>query len=274
MEASLEPFTEKTGIKVDVEVVGLGRAARPHPQRGRLGRGPGHHPGGHHAGAVLRRARRLRGPRRAASRTSAAPAPTPTGVWQTTQVVGQDGTWAVPWFTEARSIYYRKDVLEKAGVDPATAFADWDAFRATLQAIKDKVPGHPAVRHARQEGVRPRPPRDAVRVGRRRRGAVERQHASRRSTRPRRRRASTFFADLVTDGLADKSQLERDGTQVENQFKGGQIAVWIGGPWVLGVDRAHRRRELGPGGAQERRRWRRCRPARTATRSRSSAART
>ena len=63
------------------------------------------------------------------------------GVWNTTQVDGQDGTWAVPWFTEARSIYYRKDVLEKAGVDPATAFKDWDSFRATLQAIKDKVPG-------------------------------------------------------------------------------------------------------------------------------------
>ena len=27
--------------------------------------------------------------------------------------------------------------------------------------------------------------------------------------------------------------LERDGTQVENQFKGGRLAVWIGGPWVL-----------------------------------------
>jgi multiple sugar transport system substrate-binding protein len=38
----------------------------------------------------------------------------------------------------------------------------------------------------------------------------------------------------VVDGLADKAQLERDGTQVENQFKGGKIAVWMGGPWVLG----------------------------------------
>ena len=46
---------------------------------------------------------------------------------------------AAPWFTEARAIYYRKDVLEKAGVDPATAFTNWDNFRATLQAIKDKV---------------------------------------------------------------------------------------------------------------------------------------
>ena len=47
---------------------------------------------------------------------------------------------------------------------------------------------------------------------------------------------------LITAGLFDKSQLERDGTQVENQFKGGRLAVWIGGPWVLGsISRARRR---------------------------------
>jgi multiple sugar transport system substrate-binding protein len=43
-----------------------------------------------------------------------------------------------------------------------------------------------------------------------------------------------WMAGLITAGLYDKSQLERDGTQVENQFKGGKLAVWIGGPWVLG----------------------------------------
>ena len=42
-----------------------------------------------------------------------------------------------------------------------------------------------------------------------------------------------FVAQLVKKGLFDKSMLERDGTQVENQFKGGRLAVWIGGPWVL-----------------------------------------
>ena len=47
------------------------------------------------------------------------------------------------------------------------------------------------------------------------------------------------MADLLSSGLYDKSQLERDGTQVENQFKGGRLAVWMGGPWVLGsVERA------------------------------------
>src|SRR5215211_4515357 len=50
------------------------------------------------------------------------------GIWETTQVVGRDGTWAVPWFTEARTVLYRKDALEKEGVDPASAFTDLDAF--------------------------------------------------------------------------------------------------------------------------------------------------
>jgi hypothetical protein len=34
-----------------------------------------------------------------------------------------------------------RDVLEKAGVDAATAFTDLASFKATPQAIKAKVPG-------------------------------------------------------------------------------------------------------------------------------------
>jgi multiple sugar transport system substrate-binding protein len=153
-------------------------------------------------------------------------------VWQTTQVVGQDGTWSVPWFTEARSIYYRKDILEKAGVDEATAFESWDSFRATLEAIRDNVsniqpfgtPGKKAfdlVHHVMPFVW------DAG-------GEELTEDASQSAINsPEAVEGVRFFADLVNDGLADPSQLERDGTQVENQFKGGKIAVWMGGPWVL-----------------------------------------
>ncbi len=155
------------------------------------------------------------------------------GIWNTTQVEGQDGTWAVPWFTEARSIYYRKDVLEKAGVDPATAFADLDSFKATLQAIKDKVPdiepfGAPGKKaydlvHQVMPFVWDN-------------GGAELNEDASKSTinTPESQEGVEFMGDLITAGLFDKSQLERDGTQVENQFKGGRLAVWIGGPWVLG----------------------------------------
>jgi multiple sugar transport system substrate-binding protein len=160
------------------------------------------------------------------------------GIWQTTQLAGRDGTFAVPWFTEARAIYYRKDVLKKAGVDPATAFKDWDSLQQTLQTIKDKVPtiagkpispfGSPGKKafdlvHHVMPFVW-----DA--------GGAELSSDDKKSTidSPQAEQGVNFMAGLIQKGLYDKSMLERDGTQVENQFKGGRLAVWIGGPWVLG----------------------------------------
>src|ERR671915_968403 len=158
------------------------------------------------------------------------------GVWQTTQVSGRDGVYAVPWFTEARSIYYRKDLLEKAGVDPETAFTDWDAFKATLQKLRDSgavdneetyaygSPGKQAfdlVHHVMPFVW------DA--------GGAELSEDASTSTidSPEAAQGVGYFADLLQKGLYDKSQLQRDGTQVENQFKGGRIAVRIGGPWPI-----------------------------------------
>jgi multiple sugar transport system substrate-binding protein len=158
------------------------------------------------------------------------------GVWQTTQVSGQDGDYAVPWFTEARSIYYRKDLLKKAGIDPKTAFTDWDALRATLEKLKssgavdnDKtyafgLPGKKAfdlVHHVMPFVW------DA--------GGAELNSDATKSTinSSQSQQGVDFVADLIHDGLADPTALEKDGQQVEDSFKGGRLAVWIGGPWVL-----------------------------------------
>jgi multiple sugar transport system substrate-binding protein len=161
----------------------------------------------------------------------------PKGVWDTSQVQGQEGTWAAPWFTEARAIYYRKDVLEQAGIDPKTAFADWDSFRTTLETIKQKVPevdGKPI----QPFGTPGKKAFDLVHhvmpfvwsAG----GAELNEDASKSTiAEPQAQQGVKYFADLVKDGLADKAQLERDGTQVENQYKAGRLAVWMGGPWVL-----------------------------------------
>jgi multiple sugar transport system substrate-binding protein len=231
MEASLAPFTAKTGIKVNVEVVDWGVQLDRIRNAAVSGEGPDITQAGTTQVPFFAA---LGGFEDLSKRVediggSGAYA---DGVWKTTQVVGQDGDWAIPWFTEARSIYYRKDILQKAGVDPATAFKDWDSFRATLQAIKDKVPGiqpfgtpgkkaFDLVHHVMPFVW------DA--------GGAELSDDNSKSTinSPQAVTGVEFFANLVKDGLADKSQLERDGTQVENQFKGGKIAVWIGGPWVL-----------------------------------------
>jgi multiple sugar transport system substrate-binding protein len=231
MEAALAPFTQKTGIKVDVEVVDWGVQLDRIRNAAVSGEGPDitqagttqvpffAAPGGFQD--LSDRVNDIGGSSAYAD-----------GVWKTTQVVGQDGTWAIPWFTEARSMYYRKDILQKAGVDPATAFNTWDDFRNTLQAIKDKVPG------IQPFGTPGKKAFDLVHhvmpfvwdAG----GAeLSSDNSKSAINSPQAVTGVEFFAGLVEDGLADKSQLERDGTQVENQFKGGKIAVWIGGPWVL-----------------------------------------
>ena len=58
------------------------------------------------------------------------------GIWATTQLAGKPGVWSMPWFTEARTIYYRKDVYKRAGVNPQTAFKTWASFRAALLKLR------------------------------------------------------------------------------------------------------------------------------------------
>jgi multiple sugar transport system substrate-binding protein len=231
MEAALQPFTEETGIEVEVEVVDWGVQLDRIRNAAVSGEGPDVTQAGTTQVPFFAA---LGGFADLSDRVEdiGGQAAYPEGVWQTTQVVGQDGVWAVPWFTEARSIYYRKDVLKKAGVDEATAFESWDSFRATLEAIKAKVP------NIQPFGTPGKKAFDLVHhvmpfvwdAG----GEELTEDASKSAINsPEAVQGVQFFADLVNDGLADPSQLERDGTQVENQFKGGKLAVWMGGPWVL-----------------------------------------
>jgi multiple sugar transport system substrate-binding protein len=226
----LEPFTAKTGIKVDTEVVGWDVQQDRIRNAAVSGEGPDITQAGTTQVPFFAA---LQGFEDLSDRVEdvGGEAAYPDGVWTTTQMAGQDGIWAVPWFTEARAIYYRKDVLKKAGVDEEGAFADWDAMTATLQAIKDKVPGiepfgspgkkaFDLVHHVMPFVW------DA--------GGAELTDDNTKSAinSPEAAEGVSYFADLLQKGLYDKSQLQRDGTQVENQFKGGRIAVWIGGPWT------------------------------------------
>jgi multiple sugar transport system substrate-binding protein len=160
-----------------------------------------------------------------------------SGIWKTTQVVGRNGTWAVPWFTEARAIYYRKDALAKAGIDPKTAFTDWDAFNNTLLKLK-------AVKSIGGKPIQPfggagKKAFDLVHsvapfvwaAGGNELTADDKQSAI---NTPQSAQGVEFYANLIREGVFDTSALEKDGQGVEDMFKGGQLAVWIGGPWVLG----------------------------------------
>jgi multiple sugar transport system substrate-binding protein len=230
-----EPFTAKTGIKVDTEVVGWDVQQDRIRNAAVSGEGPDITQAGTTQVPFFAA---LQGFEDLSGRVEdiGGEAAYPEGVWATTQVAGQDGTWAVPWFTEARAIYYRKDVLKKAGVEEEGAFADWDAMTATLQAIKDKVPeiGGKPIEPFGSPGKKAFDLVHHVMPFVWDAGGAELSDDNTTSTidSPEAQQGVEYFADLLQKGLYDKTQLQRDGNQVETQFKGGRIAVWIGGPWT------------------------------------------
>jgi multiple sugar transport system substrate-binding protein len=236
MEKTVAAFEQQTGVKVNVEVVGWDVQLDRIKNAAVSGQGPDVTQAGTTQVPFFAA---LGGFEDVSSRISqiggkGAYAP---GVWQTTQLQGQDGTYAVPWFTEARAIYYRKDVLEKAGIDPATAFTDTAAFQQTLQTIHDKVPtiGGKPISPFGMPGKKAFDLVHHVMPFVWDNGGAELSNDASKSTinSAEAEKGVDFVAQLVKKGLFDKSMLERDGTQVENQFKGGRLAVWIGGPWVL-----------------------------------------
>lgn len=237
LEKLIAPFTAKTGVKVNVQEVGWDVQFDRIRNAAVSGSGPDITQAGTTQVPFFAALGGFEDLSSHVSEIGGASAYAP-GIWNTTKLEGHDGTWAIPWFTEARSVYYRKDVLKKAGVDPATAFTSLAAFKQTLQTIKDKVPtidGKPIAPF----GAPGKKAFDLVHnvmpfVWDN--GGSELSANAKSSTinSPQAQQGVEFMTDLIRSGLFDKSQLERDGTQVENQFKGGRLAVWIGGPWVLG----------------------------------------
>ncbi len=64
--------------------------------------------------------------------------------WQSGSTAGEASAapkiWGIPWAADTRVIFYRKDVLEQAGVDAATAFASHEALENTLARIQATSP--------------------------------------------------------------------------------------------------------------------------------------
>ncbi|HEY4689495.1 MAG TPA: extracellular solute-binding protein [Anaerolineae bacterium] len=56
--------------------------------------------------------------------------------WQSGSPSGEADMWAVPWLTDTRILYYRRDLLARAGVDERTAFGSADALEQTLRRLQ------------------------------------------------------------------------------------------------------------------------------------------
>jgi len=147
------------------------------------------------------------------------------GIWKTNVVNGK--TYGIPWYVDTRLIFYRSDLLAKAGYNkfPAT----WSEWVAAMKRMKSQMSDRQfpllmptnewvqPVIFALQEGS----PilRDGGRYG-----AFEQSQF---------RSAFDFYVGIYRQGLASPVS----SSQVSNlfqEFERGNIAMYISGPWMIG----------------------------------------
>ena len=63
--------------------------------------------------------------------------------WDSCHEPGETQILAIPWYLDLRLIYYRRDILQKAGVDESTAFLTSENLLDTMQKVESQWICHP-----------------------------------------------------------------------------------------------------------------------------------
>jgi multiple sugar transport system substrate-binding protein len=147
------------------------------------------------------------------------------GIWDTNVIDGS--VYGLPWYVDTRLLFYRKDILARAGY--RTMPETWDAWRKALEAVKREVgPDNYAIFLPIDEwqqpvifGLQTGAPllRDGGRYG-----AFEEASF---------RRAFAFDVSLYHDGLAP-TLTNQTVANAYQRFARGFFAMWITGPWNIG----------------------------------------
>jgi multiple sugar transport system substrate-binding protein len=148
-----------------------------------------------------------------------------SGIWDTNVI--DSVPYGIPWYVDTRVIFYRRDLLAKAGYDsiPVT----WAGWRAAMEAVKRQQGSTryaiflPTNEWAQPMvlGLQAGSPilKDGGRYGAFSDSAF--------------RRAFDFYLGLFRDGLAPVAGTN-DVANVYQEFARGMFAMWITGPWNVG----------------------------------------
>ena len=146
------------------------------------------------------------------------------GIWRTNVVDG--ALYGVPWYVDTRVVFYRSDLLERAGYRafPGT----WAAWREAMERLKSQGLARYAILLPTNEwpqpvilGLQAGSPllRDGGRYG--------------AFSGPEFTRAFEFYAGLFRDGLAP-SVTSNQIANIYQEFAAGTYAMLITGPWNIG----------------------------------------
>ena len=156
------------------------------------------------------------------------------GIWDTNVVDGE--VYGVPWYVDTRVLFYRRDLLAKAGYDSIPG--DWDGWRRAMEAVvRAQGPGRFAIFLPTNEYT------PWIVFGLQAGSGLLRDGDTRGDfSGPAYRRAAGFFLDIFGHDLAPAVP----GSSIANlyqEFERGTFSMYISGPWNLGEFR----RRLSPG---------------------------
>ncbi|WP_342562519.1 sugar ABC transporter substrate-binding protein [Paenibacillus sp. FSL R7-0345] len=155
-------------------------------------------------------------------------------IWKTTSIAGDSEVYGIPWFVDARAIYYRTDVFEQAGVNTETAFKDWDSFKSALEAVNGQTVDGKKIAALGLPGkndwnvVHNIFPWIWAAGG----DVLSEDNKNVVFNEEKGLEGVMFYTGLANEGLVDKSSLEKNSSQIESDFGDGKSAVIISGPWL------------------------------------------
>jgi multiple sugar transport system substrate-binding protein len=137
-------------------------------------------------------------------------------------------SYAVPWYVETRSLFYRKDLAEAAGVEAPTT---WDEFRTFAKALQGQGAewgfSTPTGAPGTWQGVLPY----IWQAG----GEVFDADADAFTfDTPESLEGFKYYQSLITDGIADSNGPTNLG-EVEPKFVSGEVGSFVSGPWEIGL---------------------------------------
>lgn len=148
-----------------------------------------------------------------------------SGIWDTNVIDGEP--CGIPWYVDTRLLFYRKDVLQRAGYSsmPTT----WDGWRNAMRAVKRVVgPDRYAIFLPTNEWNPP------VIMGLQAGSPLLKDDGTRAAFRDSAFRSGfDFYMSLYRENLAP-SVSGNEISNVYQEFARGYLNMWITGPWNLG----------------------------------------
>jgi len=147
------------------------------------------------------------------------------GIWDTNVLDGV--TYGVPWYVDTRLLFYRKDMLARAGYTSMPT--DWKSWKECLRAVKKQGgPGHYGIFLPTNEWNTP------VILGLQSGSTLLADGGTRGAfSEPEYRRAFDYYLSIFREGLAPAIGFNEIANKYQEMAR-GTFAMMVTGPWELG----------------------------------------